>query len=207
MRQTKRKKRNKKFLSVYDGEEKKSLCKQRNITQKYHNKKIINFDIYLITILAKLIIILIIILAFFFEKINKMNKIEKEIRNVPMNNSGFNNSFETDLISKRKNEIQIDENNINEIKISQNIEISNIIEKKKQNISQIDYRQIALENGIEYMKLCREGKLINDKSKFIKNFNPKISVIMPMFNCENTLKAAVKISTKSKNVRHRDNNY
>ena len=57
------------------------------------------------------------------------------------------------------------------------------------------------------MKLCREGKFINNKSKFIKSFNPKISVIMPMFNWENTLKAAVKISTKSKNVRHRDNNY
>ena len=65
-------------------------------------------------------------------------------------------------------------------------------------------RQKDLDDGFEFIKKCKEGHLFNDKSNFKRNSNPKISAVLPVFNCENTLKYAVRseiilINNKSDN--------
>ena len=52
-------------------------------------------------------------------------------------------------------------------------------------------RARALKRGKKYMKQCFEGKLLNNNSKTF-SLNPKISAVIPVYNCEKTIKAAVR---------------
>ena len=75
---------------------------------------------------------------------------------------------------------------------------------KKNNIPSIDSsyetnldshlysRRKTLDRGLPFIKNCREGKLLNNSSLFKYTPNPKISAIVPVYNCEKTLKAAIR---------------
>ena len=98
-------------------------------------------------------------------------------------------------INKSTNKINIFENNT--FFNNSSIEKSNVTEINKiPNITEKDYekesRQNALNNGFEFIKKCKEGQLFNDKKNFKLNSNPKISAIIPVYNCANTLKAVVR---------------
>ncbi len=43
----------------------------------------------------------------------------------------------------------------------------------------------------KYIQKCFEGTLLNNNSKIFSS-KPKISAIIPAYNCENTIKAAVR---------------
>ena len=49
----------------------------------------------------------------------------------------------------------------------------------------------ALEIGKKYMEICQKGILINNQ-KFIESSQPKISVIIPTYNSEKTIKATIR---------------
>ena len=50
----------------------------------------------------------------------------------------------------------------------------------------------TLDRGLKYIKECREGNLLISSSKFKKVNSPKISVVIPIYNCERTLKSAIR---------------
>ena len=58
---------------------------------------------------------------------------------------------------------------------------------KTENIS----RRAALVKGKFYVEKCVNGELMNNNTNF-KTDQPKISVIIPVYNCEKTIKAAVR---------------
>ena len=61
-----------------------------------------------------------------------------------------------------------------------------------------DYKQhiysrgTTLDRGLKFIKNCREGNLLIDPSKFKYTPSPKISAVIPIYNCERTLKAAIR---------------
>lgn len=61
-----------------------------------------------------------------------------------------------------------------------------------------DYKQhiysrgTTLDRGLKFIKNCREGNLLIDPSKFKYTLSPKISAVIPIYNCERTLKAAIR---------------
>ena len=67
--------------------------------------------------------------------------------------------------------------------------INIILKVKKPNSSS---RLNALTRGKQYIKQCTEGLLINNNINTKYTPKPKISVVIPVYNCENTLKAAVR---------------
>ena len=59
------------------------------------------------------------------------------------------------------------------------------------NNSYIKSRTRALSSGIKFVKKCLKGELINNISnRFISI--PKVSAVIPLYNCQNTIKAAVR---------------
>ena len=53
-------------------------------------------------------------------------------------------------------------------------------------------RKTSLDKGLPFIRKCREGKLINNPAQFKNTLNPRISVIIPSYNCEVFLKRAVR---------------
>ena len=64
--------------------------------------------------------------------------------------------------------------------------------------SNYDYKQHiysrgkTLDRGLHFIKNCRQGNLLINPSKFKYTSSPKISAVVPMYNCERTLKAAIR---------------
>ena len=52
-------------------------------------------------------------------------------------------------------------------------------------------RKNVLNKGLQYMKQCFKGKLLNNNTNIL-SLNPKISVVIPVYNCEKTIKFAVR---------------
>ena len=52
-------------------------------------------------------------------------------------------------------------------------------------------RAKTLYSSIKFIKKCFKGELINKNSKIIVS-NPKISAIIPVFNCQNTILASIR---------------
>ena len=46
-------------------------------------------------------------------------------------------------------------------------------------------------NGINYLNKCKKYLLSNNKTKFTNNIFPKISVIIPIYNCESTIQLSI----------------
>ena len=90
--------------------------------------------------------------------------------------------------------ILISRNQINSFTIS-NI-FNNIILNNPEHF--YDYKQhiysrgTTLDRGLKFIKNCREGNLLIDPSKFKYTSSPKISAVIPIYNCERTLKAALR---------------
>ena len=78
------------------------------------------------------------------------------------------------------------------IKNIQQINQNNTSLNNSELISQENYKKIAIDEGFDYIQKCKEGIFFNDAKNFtVKDF-PKISVIVPVFKCVDTLKAAVR---------------
>ena len=67
------------------------------------------------------------------------------------------------------------------------------MEKKdnKINITE-DNRQVAIEKGLKYINNCRKGILNKEIPKFPENNIPIISVIIPIYNANKTIKSAIR---------------
>ena len=67
--------------------------------------------------------------------------------------------------------------------------------KKEQKVPRIKFQNISREKALdiakEYVEICQEGLLIN-KREFIKSKEPLVSVIIPVYNSENAIKATVR---------------
>ena len=50
----------------------------------------------------------------------------------------------------------------------------------------------TLDRGLKFIKACRKGNLLIEPSKFKYSHSPKISAVIPIYNCERTLKAAIR---------------
>jgi cellulose synthase/poly-beta-1,6-N-acetylglucosamine synthase-like glycosyltransferase len=55
-----------------------------------------------------------------------------------------------------------------------------------------NFRIIALSNSKKYINFCVKGILINNYNKFKINNKVKITAIIPVFNCENSIKASIR---------------
>ena len=53
-------------------------------------------------------------------------------------------------------------------------------------------RSQSLDKGLPFINLCRQGNLKNNISFFKNISNPKISAVVPVYNCEHTLKASIR---------------
>ena len=165
----------------YD-EDKERINKRKFKKDKYKNKlkESKSFNKKFILYYSFLIIIKTIILISFFliiiktknkHKINYINKTDNNININNTNNKIFNNTnkySKIDVILENRN--------------------NNNSEKHNEQKS----RKKALDDGFEFIKKCKEGQLFNDKKNFKLNSNPKISAIIPVYNCANTLKAVVR---------------
>ena len=74
---------------------------------------------------------------------------------------------------------------------------NNKIENNSQNTKVIiqenfDSRELSFNKSYEFLKMNMEGKLIQDKSKFISLENPKASAVIPVYNSRNFISRAVK---------------
>ena len=67
------------------------------------------------------------------------------------------------------------------------------MEKKdnKINITE-DNRQVAIEKGLKYINNCRKGILNKEIPTFPENNIPLISVIIPIYNANKTIKSAIR---------------
>ena len=59
------------------------------------------------------------------------------------------------------------------------------------NKSNSNSRYISLKKGLSFMKKCFEGEFLNSNIYFFSP-EPKISTVIPVYNCETTIKAAVR---------------
>ena len=170
---------------------------------KYLNQFVKKHEIYLIAII--IVIIFFCFLILLLKIINSKNKQDKKElnNNNKIQNKTIINTENIDIITNKTisvnnnsyiNEIKKDiKNNEGYIQIKESINITKIKEKQEEiDNNNRKLRQIALDKGFEFIQKSKEGQLFNDKSKFKQNSNPKISAIMPVFNCADTLKAAVR---------------
>ena len=67
----------------------------------------------------------------------------------------------------------------------------NKINVDKKNKTKILSKKEALERGKKYLNICKSGLLINNIS-FTKSKKPKISVVVPVYNSEKTIKLTVR---------------
>ena len=68
---------------------------------------------------------------------------------------------------------------------------ANILTFIKNNKTMNLSRVASLKKSINYMKKCHKGLFIN-KNHMNFSPNPKISVVIPVYNCQNTIKFAVR---------------
>ena len=100
--------------------------------------------------------------------------------------------------------VNIDIYSYKEIKLSKNIDnknkskILNINNTNKIINSNINQRYIALLKGKDYINKCLKGFLINNNIFKMSN-NTLISAIIPVFNCEKTIRASIR-SIQNQNI-------
>ena len=73
------------------------------------------------------------------------------------------------------------------------------VQNEKNDTIKILPREEALDNGLSFIQKCVEGILIN-KTKIEKVENPRISVVIPCYNCNLFIKAAL-LSVQNQNMK------
>ena len=189
-----------------------NLYKKKSKLKKLYNKRII--------ILANSImgIILILVIIFTIKIVNKKkrhkNLKEEQIKNITIlneilnksieiydNNSNLNKAFENNV--KNNNQDELNDIKEEEEKEKDNEGNNNENKNKNENIQEkpetkVNERDLAIEEGIKYLKICKQGILLHNKTKFKISAKPKISVVIPVYNCLNTIKEAVRSAQNQK---------
>ena len=101
------------------------------------------------------------------------------------------------LTSTTKNNIDVIKKNITK----EDIIKEDIIKRDitKDDIIITDSFNEVLEKGKDYIKMCIEDKLIHDTTSLFKDIdNPMISVIIPVYNANNTIKYAIRSAQNQK---------
>ena len=193
-------------LDSYDEEQQsfyQNESKRKRILWRTNNyiKKIKKYNIYIFPIVTVIIFWIVYFIVKIIVSKNKTNQIRQNLDIILQNKLDIKNiTNETDIINETIPTVSITSSIIyNNITI---IESSTLNPVKTENINNTnnipiienipDPRQIAIDNGCEYIKKCQKGILTNDKNNFILNPNPKISVVIPVYNCVNTLLATVR---------------
>ena len=123
---------------------------------------------------------------------NNTNTVNNTIIYNITNNTTIVNNTIIDNITNNSNKTNTVNNNIID-NITNNKE--NIIDKKKlEKLKEEEEKEKerALQSGREYLKKCQNGELIINKTIDKEINEPKISVIIPVFNCQKTIKASVR---------------
>ncbi len=127
-----------------------------------------------------------------------------ELNNNIFNNTNTANNTIIDNITNNSNNTIIDNimNNSNNTNTVNNNIIDNITNNKENIIDKKKLEKLkeeeekekerALQSGREYLKKCQNGELIINKTIDKEINEPKISVIIPVFNCQKTIKASVR---------------
>jgi glycosyltransferase involved in cell wall biosynthesis len=193
-------------LDSYDEEQQsfyQNESKRKRILWRTNNfiKKIKKYNIYIFPIVTVIIFWIVYFIVKIIVSKNKTNQIRQNLDIILQNKLDIKNiTNETDIINETIPTVSITSSIIyNNITI---IESSTLNPVKTENINNTnnipiienipDPRQIAIDNGCEYIKKCQKGILTNDKNNFVLNPNPKISVVIPVYNCVNTLLATIR---------------
>jgi len=169
--------KNKRRFYINDNNEDENIFLQlnKNKTSRYNSRKKKFFlnKFKKNAIFINIILIFIIILIVYLVIKIKNSNIKINIPQISHNISSFNSSLNSSSNSSLNPSLNSSLNN-NQITFDKN------------------YREIAIDEGFEYIQNCNEGKLFNDPKNFSKTEFPKISVIVPVYKCVNTLKPAIR---------------
>ena len=172
------KKKYKKFKNSIE-EESKTLKIKKKFKYKKNKKKIIKYYKNLTLFLFSFIFLIIIILLFISKKIIKKDIIKTDVIKKDI--------IKEDIIKKNITKEDI----IKEDIIKKNITKEDIIIK--------DSFNEVLEKGKDYTKMCIEDKLVHDTTSLFKDIdNPMISVIIPVYNANNSIKYAIRSAQNQK---------
>lgn len=151
---------------------------RRMINENIHRRKSNQYKYKNIAVISFLFIVLIGIII--IKALNNSKNVNKNI--LFFNDTSFYNISNNITINKNISNLT---NIIDDIKINQS-------EFNNKDKNKFLARDKALENGILYMNQCKEGKLINNNTLLNFSDNPKISVTIPVYNCQNTLVSAIR---------------
>ena len=193
-------------LDSYDEEQQSfypNESKRKRILWRTNNyiKKIKKYNIYIFPIVTVIIFWIVYFIVKIIVSKNKTNQIRQNLDIILQNKLDIKNiTNETDIINETIPTVSITSSIIyNNITIMESSTLNPVKTENINNTNNIpiienipDPRQIAIDNGCEYIKKCQKGILTNDKNNFVLNPNPKISVVIPVFNCVNTLLATVR---------------
>ena len=113
-------------------------------------------------------IIIILLKTYSSEKASKLNRINSNITiELDLNTSDISNISNISNILTKDNSTEM-------------------IEKEENKI-----REIEIQKGLNFLDKCKKGSL-NSNEKFIKSEEPKITVVLPVYNCEDTIKRAIR---------------
>lgn len=92
-------------------------------------------------------------------------------------------------LSKNKNKDEDEDNDIfgSNLELDDNKSIDNTTQENNEELK----RENAIQIGLDYLNICQNGLLINNRAFTITN-NPKISVIVPLYNCQFSIKTTVR---------------
>ena len=193
-------------LDSYDEEQQsfyQNESKRKRILWRSNNyiKKIKKYNIYIFPIVTVIIFWIVYFIVKIIVSKNKTNQIRQNLDIILQNKLDIKNiTNETEIINETIPTVSITSSIIyNNITIIESSKINTVKTENINNTNNIpiienipDPRQIAIDNGCEYIKKCQKGILTNDKNNFVLNPNPKISVVIPVYNCVNTLLATVR---------------
>ena len=155
------------------------------IFKKQHKNKIMIYYITIIFFIGLTIALIIMIMIFYVYNLlinynNKLNKSNQDIKNIEINKTKNEN-----------NEINLQKTN-NNIKVYKQNKTYEKIEKNN-----ITYKSMSMQineqiNNIKkYIKIVTNAEKINSNEIFYKSENPKISIVISVYNGEGYLKTAL----------------
>ena len=146
------------------------------LIKKKRKRKIHICYVYIVTFYSILVVSAIITILII------KDKYQKNYYNISMvkNNNSFNNwpnKTNSDNNLNKKNN-----NNYSKPNLNNNVNLSNN--------PKIENREIALKKGLDFINTCKNGLLLNKKN-FSEILNPKISIVIPVYNRENQIKRVI----------------
>ena len=132
-----------------------------------------------------------------FSDLNEASEINSILNqtNKYINNLYYTSTYINETILKKNNETKLDNTTDKNIK---NIEktFKNITSELPGKTEEKTYKnesiQSDLDRGFDYIRKCRDGILFKEVKNFELNSIPKISAVLPVHNCAETLTAAVR---------------